>query len=386
MARPCCRLAAQYACSTRRSVSRLSAGPVSNGAPVSRQVDEMRDDAVEARLIAGIGIVALAARIRSQQRQLGVGERGARLAADDFQVIRRTRRIARRRHRAGHLDRRAGGRFQEDGGHGLPHHVGNGARAAGGDHTQFAAEEAHDVQMVDQHLGDHQPLLVLRVGLAHEQRPKAGGVRQQSGRERRHAREDQVTELARGDPALELAIPRPEPPVLVRHEARLAVDPADERLRLGERRRQRLLAQHVDAASGGGIDPSGVRFPRRNDVECVDRLGGEHRLGIAIDVRDRELLGALGGFGLVGIADRDEAHALAQIAPADEVIPADHPGARQRHLQRLRFRELHGHQSSPQSRRGGADCATARAPGPPHPAASATAAAARPHRSAVWER
>ena len=32
-----CRPAAQYACSTRRSVSRLSTGLVSNGAPVSRQ-------------------------------------------------------------------------------------------------------------------------------------------------------------------------------------------------------------------------------------------------------------------------------------------------------------------------------------------------------------
>ncbi len=239
------------------------------------------------------------------------------------------------------------GCLQEDRGHRLPHDVGNGARAAGGHDTQFAAEETHDVEMVDQHLGDHQPLLVLRVGFAHEQRPKAGGVRQQPGRERRHAREDEITELARGDPTLELAIPRPEPPVLVRHEARFAVDPADERLRLGERRRQRLLAQDVDAASGCGIDPSGVRFPRRNDVERVDRLRGEHRLGIAIDVRDRKLPRALGGFGLVRIANRDEPHPLAQIAPAHEVIPADHSGARKRDLQRVRFPGLHRHESSP---------------------------------------
>ena len=49
-------------------------------------IDEMRDDAVEARLIAGVGIVALAARRRAVQAQFGVRESGARLAADDFQA------------------------------------------------------------------------------------------------------------------------------------------------------------------------------------------------------------------------------------------------------------------------------------------------------------
>ena len=38
----------------------------------------MRDDAVEARLVADIGIVALAARVRSVQTQFGVRESRAR--------------------------------------------------------------------------------------------------------------------------------------------------------------------------------------------------------------------------------------------------------------------------------------------------------------------
>ena len=35
---------------------------------------------------------------------------------------------------------------------------------------------------------------------------------------------------------------------------------------------------------------SGMRLPRRNDVERIDRLRGEHRIGIAIDVRDGKFL------------------------------------------------------------------------------------------------
>ena len=191
----------------------------------------MRDDAVEARLIT-------ARRNRSDWL------RGSRRAG-----AARSRRTSRspccrrfpgdradapdnpaRRHRAGHLDRRAGCRFQEDGRHRFADDIGNRARGARRDHAQFATKEAHHVQMVDQHLGNHHPLFVLRVRLAFEQRPATVGIGQQPGCDRRHAREKHVAQLARGNPSLELAIPRPEPPVLVRHEPRLARDPADERL------------------------------------------------------------------------------------------------------------------------------------------------------------
>src|SRR6478752_580405 len=86
-------------------------------------IDEMRDDTVEARLIARIGVVALAARVRSMQAELRVRERGARPGADHFQMIRRARRVATRRHRARHLDWRAGGCLKENSGDRLAHHV-----------------------------------------------------------------------------------------------------------------------------------------------------------------------------------------------------------------------------------------------------------------------
>ena len=178
----------------------------------------MRDGAVEARLVAAFGIVALVAGVRAVQMQFGVGERRARLASDDFQAIRGTRRIARSHHRAGYLDRRARRRFQEDRRYRLAGHIGNCARAARRDYAQLAAEIAHDVEMVDQHFGNHQPLLELCVGFAHEQGATAARVGQQSGRHRSHAREDELPQLARSNPALQLAIPRPEPPVLVRHQ------------------------------------------------------------------------------------------------------------------------------------------------------------------------
>ena len=234
--------------------------------------------------------------------------------------------------------------------------------------------------MVDQHLGNHQPLLKLCVGFAHEQRTMAAGVGQQPGRHRRHAREDQVPKLTRSNPTLQLAIPRPEPPVLVRHQPRFARHPADQCLRLGERRRHGFLAQHVDAVEGGGVDPTRVRFARRNDVECVDLLRGEHRIGVAINARDGKFFSALGRPDRIGIAHRNKAHALTEASPADKVIPADHSGAGQRDLQWF------GHGSSLQSRRVGADCDSARTPGRRNPAAIATMARARPRRWGAWAR
>src|SRR4249919_1745670 len=77
-------------------------------------IDEMGDDAVEARLVAAIAIIALAPLTLTQQAQLPVVERRACRAADDVQPIRRARRIAGSCHRAPHLDGRTRCRFHED--------------------------------------------------------------------------------------------------------------------------------------------------------------------------------------------------------------------------------------------------------------------------------
>ena len=184
---------------------------------------------------------------------------------------------------------------------------------------------SHHVQVMNQHFGNHQPLHVLRIGLALD---AAVGGRSTSGNSPEVIvairASTKLAQLAGRDPSLQLAVPGPEPPVLVRHEPRLALHATDERLRLGERRRERLLAQDVDAALGRGIDPGSVGFARRDHVEGVDGFGSEHRIGIAIDVRDRKFSRALLRPRAIRIADRDEMHALAQVPPADKVIPADH--------------------------------------------------------------
>ena len=275
--------------------------------------------------------------------QYRVRESGARLAAYDFQKIGGARGIAARHHRSRDFDRRARCGFEEDGRHRLAHDVGNRARPARGHHSQFAAEIAHHVQVVNQHFGNHQPLHVLRIGLAFDERSAAGLVGQQSGGDRRHPGKHELAQLAGRDPSLQLAVPGPEPPVLVRHEPRLAFHATDERFRLGERRRERLLAQDVDAALGRGIDPGSVGFARRDHVEGVDGFGSEHRIGIAIDVRDRKFSRAVLRPRAIRIADRDEMHALAQVPPADKVIPADHSRAGHRDSERLGFRGLSCH-------------------------------------------
>src|SRR5579885_978793 len=108
--------------------------------------DEMRYHPVEARLVTGIRIVALAARARAEEAQLVVLEDGRGLAADDLQPVRRARRVTGRRHRADHLDRGARCVLEEDGGDRLAGDIREGAAGAGADDAELAAEIAHDVE------------------------------------------------------------------------------------------------------------------------------------------------------------------------------------------------------------------------------------------------
>ena len=114
-----------------------------------------------------------------------------------------------------------------------------------------------------------------------------------------------------------------------------AFDAPGERLRFGERRRHRLLAQHVDASRGGRLDPRRMRLARRGDVERIDRLGSEHCFGIAVDAgmsnsRARRVALSTSGSQIATRRTRSPT-----IAPRGQVVPADHPGARQRDTQRF---------------------------------------------------
>jgi hypothetical protein len=217
-----------------------------------------------------------------------VVEQHARLAADDLEPIRRARGMPGRRHRPGDLHRRASGRLQEHGRQRLPFHVRQHVRRTRRQHVERPAQEAHDVEVMDQHLGEHEPRLVLHEGLPLERRPPAARIRQHPRRDHRHARKEDFAQLSRFDPAPKLAIPRPEAPVLVRHEAYLPLHAMHQRLGLRERRRHGFLAQHVDAARRGCIHPGRMGVTRRRDVERVDVLVLEHRARIAVDTRNTE--------------------------------------------------------------------------------------------------
>jgi hypothetical protein len=88
-------------------------------------------------------------------------------------------------------------------------------------------------------------------------------------------------ELADGDPRRMVAV----------HERLHQQDPGlvgrgDHPLRVGDRQRQRLLAQDVLARAGGGDRPLGVKVVGERDVDGVDVLVGEQCLVRAVDARD----------------------------------------------------------------------------------------------------
>ena len=324
-------------------------------------------------------VVLLDAGRGAEHAQFPIVKHRARLAAHDLETIRRAGRVAGRRHRAGHIDRRAGICLEEDRGERFAAHVRNRARRARADNGELAAEKAHHVEMMDEHFRDHQLRLVLHEWLARERGPLAARVGQKAGRDHRHAREEHVAKVAGDDPALQLSVPRPEAPVLVHHEPHFALGPARERLGFGERRRHRLLAQHVDATRGGCVDPARVRLTRRSDVEHVDRFPSEHRVGIGVSLWYRELLRTGRRLRAIGIANRDDAHAITQVAPAEEMKPTDHSRAGERDLQRTRS-SPHRHRLSLRTRRALADCEPARALGRSVPGTSATTAPSRRRR------
>ena len=126
----------------------------------------------------------------------------------------------------------------------------------------------------------------------------------------------------------------------------------------GEGRRQRLLAQHVDAARGGGLDPgrhasraARRRRAHRSRPPRAWRRGREDR-------GDAELVGAAPArWPRSGSQTRHHPAPPAQLAPGDQMVPADHPGAGERDPQRLGAVRSRRHRiAHPRSRTAARDC------------------------------
>src|SRR5215471_7981934 len=82
-------------------------GPGLEGRPRLEAVDEVGNDAVEARLVALVSVEALAPIAGAEKLELVVRQHRARGPADDLQAIRRPGRVARGRHGPGDGDRGA---------------------------------------------------------------------------------------------------------------------------------------------------------------------------------------------------------------------------------------------------------------------------------------
>lgn len=93
-------------------------------------------------------------------------------------------------------------------------------------------------------------------------------------------------------PAAYRAKVRREAAVLVHHQADAARDAGGKSLGFAERRRERLLAQHVNAMRGGELREFDMRLAPRRDVHRVGLFACKHRRGISINTGNRERRGA----------------------------------------------------------------------------------------------
>ncbi len=131
------------------------------------------------------------------------------------------------------------------------------------------------------------------------------------------------------------------------------MQPAEQRLGVGKRRRERFLAEHVDPARRGGLDPGGVVLPGCCDVEGGNPGLLEHRRAVREDRIDPELGGAASGALGVRIVDGDDPRGRRDVPPRDQVIPADHAGPGESHIEDLWAWLRFGHDTFLRSRSGG---------------------------------
>jgi hypothetical protein len=82
----------------------------------------------------------------------------------------------------------------------------------------------------------------------------------------------------------------------------------EHRARVGGRRRDRLLAEHVEVVMKRGVGDGGVVARRRRDVDEIEAagLGGEQGLGIRINPSLRQHLAGALAAGRADLGNRDD--------------------------------------------------------------------------------
>ena len=224
-------------------------------------------------------------------------------------------------------DRCAGGGSEAHGGAVFAGEIGAEPRDRGGLDRHGAEQEAKRVDVMDQYLHHQHPLLRLEERLSRERRPHPIGLWQEGRGQGRHAALMHAPDGAVIEPGLELAIVRPETPVLVHHQPRAGAGEACQGFGLDERRRQRLLAQDRNAAFGRKPDDLRVHLARRRHVERVECNCVHHRARVAEGRADAEGGRTLRRLCRARIGNRDNLGARPLRLPGQEMVVTDHTGA-----------------------------------------------------------
>ena len=192
-------------------------------------------------------------------------------------------------------------------------------------------EEAQGVDVVDHHLHQQHPLQPAHHRLAPQRRQRAVLVRDQAPGKDAHERLADGADAPFPQPLGDPPVVRAEAPVLVHHQPGADGKPVHQGLRLGERGRERLLAEDGKAARHGEANVLGVPLARAGHVHGVDPAAQrlQHRLGRGEALRDAVGLHAGRARAVVGVGHGDHGRALGHGPVAVEMVLGDPAGADQ---------------------------------------------------------
>jgi hypothetical protein len=120
------------------------------------------------------------------------------------------------------------------------------------------------------------------------------------------------------------AIPRAPPPILVDAQYHAcALASFDHHARFGEIRRERFLAQDVQAARGGEQGVFAVKLRRAGNVHEIEgEIRVEERSGIGENMGDAELFGARAGVLQLRVSNRDDSN-VGNVLPRAQMMLCD---------------------------------------------------------------
>src|SRR5690349_123343 len=183
------------------------------------------------------------------------------------------------------------------------------------------------VEMMDEHLADHESTQAAERRLARKQRQPSVRLRNKRRRLHVHRGLHRTADETRIEPLLDRAIVRAESPILVHHEANAAFDGVGKLDRLAKRRRERLLAENVRMTIGREPAKRHVRIEWSGDVERIRFACIEHPPRVVEYGPDSEFARTRLRFFAIRVADRNDVD-VGKSRPAGKMQAAREAGAR----------------------------------------------------------